>query len=143
MAALTGWATGLPMVVMAAAFLVGCAAPEAVTSRAPGQAIPSPAAATLSARIPGLQELTGLHPPDIVAMLGQPDLRRDEPPAQLWQYRAADCVLNLFFYREGTGYRLAHAETWQRSLGGSATSARCNDENAPVRAHLVSVQSSL
>lgn len=93
--------------------------------------------------VPGLKELTGLHPIDIVAMLGQPDLRRAEPPAELWQYRSADCILNLFFYRERDGgYRLARAETWQRNLAGGTVPARCHDETAPVRAH-IATQSSL
>lgn len=96
--------------------------------------------AALTTRIPGLRDLTGMHQPEILAMLGKPDLKRLEPPAELWQYRAADCVLNLFFYREQDGYRLAHAEAWQRNLTGSSTAAQCRDENAPLKAHFVQSQ---
>lgn len=70
-------------------------------------------------------------------MLGQPDLRRDEPPAEVWQYRDADCVVNLFFYQGQDGYRLVHSEAWQRSLAVGATPGRCSDEAAPLRAHLM------
>jgi hypothetical protein len=147
MSALQRRATGLFAMIMAAGFLAACAAPAPVISttvpKTQAQSAPMQAAAPVALRVPGLRELTGLHQPDILAMLGKPDLKRDEPPAQLWQYRAADCVLNLFFYREQDGYRLVHAEAWQRSLGGSASAAQCRDENAPVRAHLVSLQSSL
>ncbi|HEY1506188.1 MAG TPA: hypothetical protein VGF92_17915 [Stellaceae bacterium] len=102
----------------------------------PGSALPDlPQAAS---RTPAIKDLAGLKPADVVAILGQPDLRRDEPPAELWQYRAADCVLNLFFYGGAGGYRLAHAEAWQRSLAGSGAPARCHDENAPIKAHLIS-----
>lgn len=147
MSALQRRATGLFVVIVTAGFLAACAAPEPVISvaapKTQTQSAPLQATAPAALRVPGLKELTGLHQPEILAMLGKPDLKRDEPPAQLWQYRAADCVLNLFFYREQDGYRLVHAEAWQRSLAGSATAAQCRDENAPVRAHLVSLQSSL
>ncbi len=61
----------------------------------------------------------------------------------LWQYRAADCVLNLFFYHERGGDRLVHMETWQRNLAGGATPVPCRDQNAPVRAHLISLHAPL
>jgi hypothetical protein len=142
MSALKGRRTVLTTLIITAALLSACAAPQPPTvSHAAPQMTPVPVATAV--HVPGLKELTGLRPTDIVAILGQPDLRRDEPPAQLWQYRATDCILNLFFYREKDGYRLAHAETWQRNLAGGTVPARCHDENAPVRAHLVSTQSSL
>ena len=74
-------------------------------------------------------------------MLGKPDLQRAEPPAELWQYRAADCVLNLFFYSDAGGSHLTHAEAWQRTLAGGAVPARCHDEDAPIKAHLISQSS--
>jgi hypothetical protein len=135
-------------IVAIAGLLGGCAAPPTLSSRAP---VPqhraptpvSPVADVIPPRLPSLNQLTGLHPTEIIALLGQPDLRRDEPPAQLWQYRAADCVLNLFFYRERGAYRLTRAETWDRSFAGSSSPGRCRDATAPVRAHLVSLRSSL
>jgi hypothetical protein len=131
---LKGRVTGLVTVVTAAALVSACAAPSPGAANSPGAtAISRPG----TARIPALKELTGLQPPEILAMLGQPDLRRDEPPAEMWQYRAADCVLNLFFYEESGSYRLTHSETWQRSLAGGSAPASCRDENAPLKAHLV------
>lgn len=123
-----------------AALLSACATPELSTSQTPLPITPIPAAAGTSR--PGeLKELTGLRPAAIVALFGDPDLRRDEPPAELWQYRAADCILNLFFYRENDGYRLLRAETWQRNLAGGTVPARCHDET--IKAHLISSHSAL
>jgi hypothetical protein len=147
MSALERRAPLLLAIIAIAGLLGGCAEPSAVSSRAPTP--PSvhrpvaPVADVIPPRLPGLHQLTGLHPAEVIALLGQPDLRRDEPPAQLWQYRAADCVLNLFFYRERGAYRLTRAETWDRSFAGSSAPGRCRDADAPVRAHLVSLQSSL
>ena len=117
--------------------LAACAAPNGATTatRAPSA---DPALSSTTPRAPEIKDLAGLQPADVVSMLGPPDLRRDEPPAELWQYRAADCVLNLFFYSDAGGYRLAHAEAWQRSPGGGSVPARCHDEDAPIKAHLVS-----
>jgi hypothetical protein len=129
---------------IAAAFAIlaglsACASPDASAGA------PSLAAARASSilppvqpRAPEIEDLAGLKPADVMSILGPPDLRRDEPPAELWQYRAADCVLNLFFYSEASGYRLAHAEAWQRTLTAGSVPARCHDEDAPIKAHLVS-----
>jgi len=137
---------GLLVLIASAALLAACAARPAMSSRAPANPVrltETPVAAVIPSRVPSLNKLTGLHPSQIVALLGEPDLRRNEPPAQLWQYRAAHCVLNLFFYRERGAYRLTRAETWDRSFTGSSSPGRCRDATAPVRDHLVALQSSL
>ena len=126
---------------IAAAFAIlaalgACASPNSAATAS--SAFPAPALLQHPPRTPEIKDLAGLQPADVVAILGPPDLRRDEPPAELWQYRAADCVLNLFFYREAGSYRLAHAEAWQRALTSGSVPARCHDEDAPVKAHLVS-----
>jgi hypothetical protein len=92
-------------------------------------------------RAPDIKDLAGLKPNDVLSMLGKPDLQRAEPPAELWQYRAADCVLNLFFYSDAGGSHLTHAEAWQRTLAGGSSPARCHDEDAPIKAHLISQSS--
>ena len=124
--------TGVFAVIAAASLLAACAAtapkPPPQAQAAPLQAAP----AVLHA--PGLKDLAGLRQSEVLTMLGKPDLKRAEPPAELWQYRAADCVLNLFFYREQDGYRLVHVEAWERSLAPGAAAARCRDESALLRA---------
>lgn len=86
---------------------------------------------------PAMQDLAGLKPNDVLSILGEPELKRAEPPAELWQYRTADCVLNLFFYDNAGSYRLTHAEAWQRTLSASSAPAQCNDANAPIKAHFI------
>jgi hypothetical protein len=120
--------------------LAACASPSgpstSMTAAAAASSSPLPARGT---RAPDVKDLAGLKPADVLSILGQPDLKRQEPPAELWQYRAADCVLNLFFYDEAGGYRLAHVEAWQRTLAsGGSVPARCHDEDAPIKAHLIS-----
>lgn len=69
---------------------------------------------------PDFGKLNGLSGADITRLLGEPDFRRQEPPALVWQYRAADCVLDLVLYGEpGFGdasslYRVAYAQTRDR-----------------------------
>jgi len=128
---------------IAAAFTIlaalgACASPDGATPGITAGITGVPALAFPQTRAPEIKDLAGLQPADVVSILGAPDLRREEPPAELWQYRAADCVLNLFFYGEAGGYRLAHAEAWQRTLSGGSAPARCRDEAAPIKAHLVS-----
>ncbi|MGG5812577.1 hypothetical protein ACK8OX_25050, partial [Falsiroseomonas sp. CW058] len=41
------------------------------------------------------------QPPDAVTrLLGEPRLRREEGPAEVWHYQATQCHLDLVFYRE-------------------------------------------
>jgi hypothetical protein len=125
--------------VAIAAIVGACTSPgEAVTAPPTPFASPFFGAPPARARTPEIRDLAGLEPADVLSILGQPDLKRDEPPAELWQYRAPDCVLNLFFYDQAGSYRLAHAEAWQRALAGGSAPARCHDEAAPIKAHLVS-----
>jgi len=129
------------IMVSSALFLSACAAPSPATSTAQTHSLMTPTPAAVSA--PVLRALTGLRPVDIAALLGNPDLRRDEPPAELWQYRAANCILNLFFYRQADGYHLVRAETWRRDLAGGTIPAHCRGETAPVRAHSPAAHSAL
>ncbi len=45
-------------------------------------------------------QLMGLAPEALGRLLGPPSLLRTETPAEVWQYRAADCVLDIFLYAE-------------------------------------------
>ena len=50
----------------------------------------------------GLDEITGL--------LGPPSFERQDDPALVWQYRGGACILDVFLYREGGAYSVAHFE---------------------------------
>jgi hypothetical protein len=139
---LRGMAAAVAAAIAIAGALTACAAPggsaTATTALTPSAIFAHPAAAP---RAPDIKDLAGLKPNDVLSMLGKPDLKRAEPPAELWQYRAADCVLNLFFYSDAGGAHLTHAEAWQRTLAGGSSPARCHDEDAPIKAHLISQSS--
>ena len=66
--------------------------------------------------MPELPALTGMDPAQLIALLGEPDLRRREPPAEFWQYRNADCVLDVFLYADGDHYRVQRSETRNRHV---------------------------
>ncbi len=111
---------GFAAALLAPALLAGCSAPLPAQVGPAPEAPPTPAAAgpppeppseAVASRIPELGKLAGLDEAELVAMLGQPDFRRSDPPAQLWQYRSADCVLDVFLYSEPSGYRVVHSET--------------------------------
>ncbi|MGO8916645.1 MAG: hypothetical protein ACLQJR_12130 [Stellaceae bacterium] len=100
----------------ALALLAGCsaAAPEPPGAATQLPAAPEPAMA--AAAQPLMRPLTGLSAKEVVALLGEPDFRRAEPPAELWQYRSADCVLDLFLYGDAAGVHVIYSETRDRSL---------------------------
>jgi len=74
-----------------------------------------------AAHLPDMRKLTGLSAAEVVALFGEPDFRRAEPPAELWQYRGADCVLDLFIYRDAGGAHVRHSEARDRSLVKAGT----------------------
>ena len=69
---------------------------------------------------------TGLSAAEVLARLGEPDFRRAEPPAEFWQYRGLDCVLDLFLYDDAGRVRVVYSETRERSLVPAAA-GRCAD----------------
>lgn len=62
-------------------------------------------------------KLLGLEADTIHDLLGDPALVRRDGDAEVWQYRAAACVLDLFIY--GRPKRVAHVDL--RDRGGAVT----------------------
>ncbi len=62
------------------------------------------------------EDLVGWTGDRLIALLGEPELRRREPPAEVWQYRADGCVLDLFFYGDPFETGAIHAETRERRV---------------------------
>ncbi len=89
--------------------------PPSATAGLPAPPEPAPAEPA-SARITELPVLTGLGPAELVALFGEPDFRRRDPPAELWQYRSADCVLDVFLYGEDGSYRVVRSATRDRHV---------------------------
>jgi hypothetical protein len=84
--------------------------------------------ASATPRDPGV--LIGLDPDGVEAMLGPPDLRRDEAPAALWQYRNEACVLDLYFFPDAGGGPVTVADYAARArtptpAGGPVDTPRC------------------
>jgi hypothetical protein len=112
--------------------LGGCQAPEPVSqSAAPTPAEP-PAPVQSASTPPDFEKLQRLTAAELLRLLGEPDFRRQEPPAEVWQYRGADCVLDLFLYKSADGYRVAYADTRNRGLI-RVSQSRCYDDLIQTR----------
>ena len=82
------------------------------------------------------EQLMGLGPARLEALLGGPGLIRREGEAAIWQYRDGACVLDLFLYESGRGPRVTYAEA--RARDGTGTEKRpCL--NGLLRRQLVTV----
>jgi len=65
---------------------------------------------------PDVERLRGLSAADLERLLGEPEFVRQEPPAVIWQYRSAECVLDLILYRSADVLRVAYAEAHDRGV---------------------------
>lgn len=114
---------------LAALTLVACVGGEQ-TARAPAGAVDNlavhkraavamePAAPVAWRQAPSraMAKLVGLDDAALLLLLGDPALKRREPPAEVWRYSGQDCTLHLFLYKGAAGtYRVVHAEA--RPLG--------------------------
>jgi len=64
------------------------------------------------------QQLMGLDRDALNEKLGQPALIRRDGDAEVWQYRANECVLDLFLY--GVEKRVEHVDLRDRGNGGDS-----------------------
>jgi hypothetical protein len=118
-------------------FVAGCATPEdapgpnakkdAGTAPKAGESSAAmaasgvtPVGALKSARYDP-EEFVGYAPDGLLPVLGAPDFVRRDGPAQVWQYRAENCVFDLFLYGDGNSSRVTHVELRER---------RATDESA-------------
>jgi hypothetical protein len=91
-----------------------------VPVEAPVAAKPAPprsgivlSAAARAAAMPSAtpSRLVGLGRGEVQELLGQPFLLKREGAGELWQYRAPNCVLDVFLYdAKGGDQRVTHAE---------------------------------
>lgn len=107
----------LAAIAALAAALSGCAATGggASSRAAAGLAVPTQRGPMQP------NELMGLSGADVAMALGEPDLKRVEAQAEIWQYGGSLCVLHLFLYPDLDGARVRHAELRARAPGA----ARC------------------
>lgn len=104
--------------------VAACAAPppSTKTAVAPGGAPAGSAwrelpgeATKADPRSPIGPTLVGLASRDVEGMFGRPRFVRRDGPAQIWQYGTDRCTLNVYFYHEGAGLKVRHAEFRERS----------------------------
>jgi hypothetical protein len=68
-------------------------------------------------------EFLGYSPERVLPVLGAPDFVRRDGTAQIWQYRATNCILDLFLYKTGNETRVRHAELRPRVPGAEPVDA--------------------
>jgi hypothetical protein len=59
---------------------------------------------------PTLDTLPGMTGAALTSWLGAPQFRRQDGQAEIWQYRAAACTLDIFLYSEGGDLRVRYVE---------------------------------
>ena len=64
------------------------------------------------------EELLGMSADRLAGLLGPADFTRNDGPAEIWQFRESECVLDVFLYRDPArgGYRVEHVQTRDRGL---------------------------
>lgn len=90
------------------------------TAAQPAKTLPAAEAAKLKPEIPIPQanlnlgdlrkQLVGQTGQQVKALVGAPDFNRHDSPAEIWQYRSADCRVDLFLYKNGPALKVEHVE---------------------------------
>jgi hypothetical protein len=101
------------------------AAAQSPTPASPQRQAGPPQAASqvaLVAPVAGVRGLMGMTRDALGARLGQAGFVRRDGPAEVWRYRATDCFLELFIYRDAdSAQRVAHVDA--RNFAGRPASA--------------------
>ena len=72
--------------------------------------------------------LAGQDAVGLAALLGEPTLVRREAEVEIWQYHAEGCVLDVFFYPDGSTRRVLHLEARDRVAADSHPLDGCLDQ---------------
>lgn len=102
--------TLLPLLTLAA-----CGAPRPVVTVDQGAKV-RPREEVL--RVPAAEELKAQPADTVRALLGRPTYTRVEPPAEVWQYAAEGCVLDITFYPERQSGPLRSSWLESRDIDG-------------------------
>ena len=70
------------------------------------------------------ERIMGLTRTELLDLLGKPDFLRRDAPAEIWQYRGKECILDVFLYDSGDHYRVLHFEVRERTAK-SVSTGRC------------------
>ena len=121
------WGGGCALSLLALLAVGGCIAEKPASGL---QASP-PAVAGLAAPVaaplaptPGpADRFHGMKRAEIARLLGRPDLLRRDGDAEIWQYRAGSCILDIFLYEEPGGMRATYADLRGNAPGRSCAEA--------------------
>ncbi|MBF0268149.1 MAG: hypothetical protein HQL44_06125 [Alphaproteobacteria bacterium] len=103
--------------------------PEArLAAASPGPALSSPSVPMTP------EKLVGLSESEVQGFLGQPNLRRKEAPAELWQYSGGGCVIDLYLYREGEAQKVSYVSL-RDQVTGRIGGAACQERLAKLAGH--------
>ena len=61
----------------------------------------------------------------LAGALGAPTMRRNEGAVEIWQYKLADCVVDVYFYTDAGSLIARHTDMRSPLLGGVIDSAAC------------------
>ena len=67
---------------------------------------------------PTAGSLLGANPTKLEQWLGKPGMVRLDDPAQVWQYRAQGCVVDVYLYPSSDGMAVSHAEARSQKYTG-------------------------
>lgn len=70
------------------------------------------------------KQFLGQNAEQVKALVGAPDFNRRDNPAEIWQYRNADCRVDLFLYKSGTTMKVEHVDVRGISIN-KVSPARC------------------
>ena len=68
------------------------------------------------------EQLLGLAPNGVSERLGSPGFVRHDDSAEIWQYPAEACILDVFLYREGEAFKVDYVDL--RGRGATTLSRR-------------------
>ncbi len=113
-------------------FLTACAGspppPATVAPAAEAPAPTAPAAAPQAASVPaatGARALIGLTREGVTERFGPAGFVRRDGPAEVWRYRATECFLEFFIYRDADGgQRVTHVDA-RNFVGKQASADTC------------------
>lgn len=99
------WILRLSCAVLPLALLAACAAPPSNSSKISPVSVPRFDGTGIPDTVEAGQftRLKGLNPVQVKAILGVPGFTRRDNPAEIWQYRAQGCTLDVFFYDSVSG----------------------------------------
>ena len=118
----------VPAVAVVASIAAACAErPSVPHAPAPGSLAPALDQVARPATPPpaDTSNLVGRNAREVADLLGAPHFKRRDPPAELWQYRAEPCVLDVFLYADKAGVNFTVTHVEMRAGKTEASRAEC------------------